>query len=151
MIQVHTTDALLGTKESHTTDAQVISTTRMFIFITNSVVVDGRRKPSIPDDIPYVCHVYQKTGNVFKFLVKTPNNLAGLPGVFGPISHAQIEAALTADNAQSLHGWNVTEVPDWALGGRSDVEGDPRELRHRTSAILASWARHTTDAVVGGG
>lgn len=90
----------------------------------------------------------KNNGNVRKFLIKTPwtmlrlvdtgevdengdpiveegevdapgkVDLTGLPGVFGPIDPADIQAALESDKGVT-RGWTVDDVPDWAVGGVS--------------------------------
>lgn len=95
----------------------------LYLFVVNTITVDGRRLPNIPAETQFVGHIYQKTGNVYKYLIKTPSDLTGQPGVFGPLTQSQVQAALDADDAQNLHGFIVDEVPDWAFNGDSTVFG----------------------------
>lgn len=126
------------------------------IWITNAEQdpgTGGYSPANLPAGTLSVHQLYEKQGNVRKFLVKTPwtvpiqvvtgtsgtdeegnpipiyewqetphpnaVDLTGLPGVFGPIPPDQIEAALSADNAETFMGWDVSQVPTWALDGVS--------------------------------
>ena len=98
------------------------------IWITNTTTdAKGGRIPNLPAGTSWVGSLYRKTGNVYKYLVKTPwtvstlvvtgtdpvtgeatgelqevahpdaVDLTGEPGVVGPITPEQIAAALEAD------------------------------------------------------
>ena len=104
---------------------------------------------SLPVGTSWVGNLYTKNnGAVQKYLIKTPwtmpawidtgetdaegepifeltevdapgkVDLTGLPGVFGPIDPATIQAALDADGG-TTKGWNVPDVPEWAISGSS--------------------------------
>lgn len=89
----------------------------MLIFIAN-VATDslGDYTPDVPVGTEWVGNLYEKQGNVRKYLLKTPTDISGHPGVFGPIDPADVQAAITADGG-TLRGWQVDEVPSWTVGG----------------------------------
>lgn len=95
------------------------------IWITNSEPLPGHTDAFQPANLPpgtdWIGNVYEKQGNVRKFLIKTfdSTDLTGTPGVVGPITQAQLQAGLDADNASNLRGFIVDDVPDWALEGES--------------------------------
>lgn len=89
----------------------------MPLYIVNSTTdTDGKRIPVEPATGPWVGNIYQKTGNVFKYLLLTPQDITGLPGVFGPVTQEQVADAIEADGG-TLRGWNVDEVPSWSVSG----------------------------------
>lgn len=98
----------------------------VFLFITNTKTDEvGLLAPNIPAGTPFVGNLYEKQGNVSKYLIKTPVDLTGLPGVFGPIDrHDLIQAVLDFDNARTFRGWIVDDVPDWAIDGEHLTEAD---------------------------
>jgi hypothetical protein len=102
----------------------------LYMFVTNRTFDgQGRAVPNIPANTPYVGHIYTKTGNVEKYLIKTPVDLTGQPGVFGPITRDQLQAALDADGIQDYRGFQVDEVPEWALSGSGTLFGEMRVMR----------------------
>ena len=89
----------------------------LLIFVTNTRPgLRGGYEPDIPAGTPWVGNLYEKGGNVRKYLLKTSVDLTGEPGVFGPITQEQIQAAIDADGG-TTKGWTVDTVPRWALGG----------------------------------
>ena len=88
----------------------------MPLYVVNSEVdADGARVPVVSPP-SWVGNLYQKGGNVFKYLMLTPSDITGQPGVFGPITVEQVQAAIDADGG-TIKGWTVAEVPTWAIDG----------------------------------
>jgi hypothetical protein len=77
---------------------------------------NGGYQPAVPAGTPWTGNLYEKSGNVRKYLLITSHSLDGLPGVFGPITYDQIQAAIDADGG-TLKGWTVDSVPIWITNG----------------------------------
>lgn len=89
------------------------------IYIVNTTTDErGRTVPNLPAGTSWVGNLYEKTGNVRKYLLKTDAAIAGLPGVFGPVPPEDVAAAIDADGG-TTRGWVVDDVPYWAIGGQS--------------------------------
>lgn len=94
------------------------------LWITNTATdAEGGTVPaSVPAGTLWVGNIYTKNaGAVRKYLIKTLDSvdLSGLPGVVGPITPAELQAALSADGG-SPAGWSVSEAQvAWALGGEA--------------------------------
>jgi hypothetical protein len=73
-------------------------------------------RPVVTGPTGCVGNLYEKTGNVRKYVLKTNDDLTGLPGVFGPIGADQVQAALDGDNIQGK-SWDVGDVSGWSLEG----------------------------------
>ena len=118
LFEVNVTDAV-GLSDRHTYALPM----RLYVVNTRD---NGRGglEPNLPTGIAWVGDLYTKNaGVVSKYVLKSPHDIVGLPGVFGPITQEQIEAAIEADGG-TLKGWKVPHLEVWALDG---VTGnDPR-------------------------
>ena len=91
----------------------------MAIYVVNTQVdAEGRRVPvDLPAGTSWVGNLYSKNnGNVHKYVLITETDISGLPGVFGPIDFATLEAAIEADSG-AVAGWTVPDVARWSIGG----------------------------------
>lgn len=94
----------------------------MPFYVVNTATDErGRIVPDIPAGVSWVGNLYQKQGNVYKYLLKTPDDLTGLPGVFGPITQSQIADAIAADGG-TTRGWVVDDAPSWGITGAPPYE-----------------------------
>jgi hypothetical protein len=94
---------------------------QLWVLNAETVTEDGHtytRPANMPAGTPWVGGLYEKQGNVRKYLLKTPVSLAGVFGAFGPIDPAEVAAYIEADKG-TLRGFRVDEVPSWALGGEA--------------------------------
>lgn len=99
----------------------------MPLFVVNSELdARGRRVPVNQPGSGWVGNLYQKGGNVFKYLMLTHEDISGQAGIVGPITPEQIQTAIGADGG-TIMGWAVTDVPDWAINGLAE-DGTPRPL-----------------------
>lgn len=76
------------------------------------------RPANLPAGTAWVGNLYEKQGNVRKFVIKTVADLTGVPGCFGPLAEEEVQAAVEADSGV-LSGWTYDGVYAWSINGHS--------------------------------
>jgi len=90
-------------------------------------------RPNLPSHISWVGNLYEKTGNVQKYLLMTGTTIVGLPGVFGPLLQSEVDAALEADQA-TFRGFKIGDLTSWGVLG---IQGKSGWISLRGSAGAA--------------